>query len=248
MNREERKSIAEQTLQILREGKYTVGSKTVSIADAHKHSVTYSVCIPDYTSIRELHLWFPEKCVTFHGTAVEALSEMHEKGLSKLGVLNFASAKSPGGGFLNGSMAQEESLAYSSGLYDTLMAHPDYYRRNTRIGAPYYIGYAIFSPEVVFFRDANFNLLEKPFTVSVVSLPAVNRNVECDAKTADFIMRKRMRRTLDIFIAQGLENIVLGDYGCGVFKNNRDDVRKWWEGLLDEGYGNRFRTIYYTII
>ena len=38
------------------------------------------------------------------------------KGLC-VGVLNFASAKNPGGGFLNGSMAQEESLAIASAMY-----------------------------------------------------------------------------------------------------------------------------------
>ncbi|HBR75644.1 MAG TPA: TIGR02452 family protein, partial [Cyanobacteria bacterium UBA11159] len=38
----------------------------------------------------------------------------------KIGVLNFASAKNPGGGFLRGTQAQEESLARSSALYKSL--------------------------------------------------------------------------------------------------------------------------------
>ena len=36
-------------------------------------------------------------------------------------VLNFASGKTPGGGFKGGSMAQEESLAYCSALHPTQM-------------------------------------------------------------------------------------------------------------------------------
>lgn len=39
----------------------------------------------------------------------------------KIGVLNFASAKNPGGGFLRGAQAQEESLARSSALYRSLL-------------------------------------------------------------------------------------------------------------------------------
>ena len=61
-------------------------------------------------------------------STVQAVLEL--AGEEGLGVLNFASAKNPGGGFLNGAMAQEESLAASGGLYPTLLPHTEYYRRN----------------------------------------------------------------------------------------------------------------------
>ncbi len=53
-------------------------------------------------------------------------------GPRRVGCLNFASAKNPGGGFLGGSRAQEESLAMASGLYWSLTAPQveEYYAAN----------------------------------------------------------------------------------------------------------------------
>ena len=48
----------------------------------------------------------------------------------RIGVLNFASAIKPGGGFMNGAQAQEESIARSSTLHPTLCTHvaQEFYR------------------------------------------------------------------------------------------------------------------------
>ena len=46
--------------------------------------------------------------------------------------LNFASARHPGGGFLNGSQAQEESLARASGLYPCIAQFHEMYDANSR--------------------------------------------------------------------------------------------------------------------
>lgn len=46
----------------------------------------------------------------------------------KVAVLNFFSARNPGGGFLKGSNAQEEALARSSDLYCYLKNHNEFYQ------------------------------------------------------------------------------------------------------------------------
>ena len=75
---------------------------------------------------------------------------------NKIGILNFASAKHPGGGFLSGAQAQEESLARSSTLYPSLAsetAEPFYTMHRHDPQAGYYSHSIIYSPNVLLLRD-----------------------------------------------------------------------------------------------
>ena len=176
---------------------------------------------------------------------MQPIIEMHRAGKPPA-VLNFASAKNPGGGFLNGAMAQEEALAASSGLYNTLLRHEIYYSGNRNCGTMMYTDHAIYLPDVVFFRDENFHLLDKPVLASVLTLPAVNlgqvRLKGEDVQTAKSVMKARMRLSLAIFASQQERYVILGAYGCGVFRNDPIEIATWWRELLeDEGYGRFFK-------
>ncbi|MDE7477756.1 MAG: TIGR02452 family protein, partial [Lachnospiraceae bacterium] len=82
-------------------------------------------------------------------STVDAIRKLANEGRNAIGVLNFASAKNPGGGFLNGAMAQEESLAASSTLYRTLTAHEEYYQSNRAQSSMMYTDHAIYSPALL---------------------------------------------------------------------------------------------------
>ena len=81
----------------------------------------------------------------------------------KIGVLNFASATSPGGGFLNGARAQEESIARSSSLYASLTTDTvrPFYRLHAGRGENdgFYTHAMIYSPGVHLFRDGDGSAL-----------------------------------------------------------------------------------------
>lgn len=62
--------------------------------------------------------------VTDEKTQEAARRLVQEEGVADLVLLNFASARNVGGGFLTGAKAQEEDLTRCSGLYRCLETHP----------------------------------------------------------------------------------------------------------------------------
>ncbi|MNJ44256.1 hypothetical protein D3C77_393000 [compost metagenome] len=263
-----RKGIAKDTVQIMEQGYYMYGDQKISIAEAQHDSEENSLLItPDEASLilenyqaqakqavntaNETNTVTRQRVV--NQAAVGVIMELYKAGTEKIGVLNFASAKNPGGGFLNGAMAQEESLAASSGLYGTQLRQPKYYEANRAFKSMMYTHHAIYSPDVVFFRDAQFELLPIPVIASVLTLPAVNYGQVIlkgeDTDQAERVMKERMALSLALFAKQGHRTLVLGAYGCGVFRNDPVKVAKWWKELiLDEGYGSFFDEIIYAVL
>ena len=255
----DRKETARQTLAIMEQGYYQYGDSKIEIRSALEASVRGSFLITPQQAEELLAMYNVSGSTakvpvrTENIATVEAVRRLTEEGKEKIGVLNFASAKNPGGGFINGAMAQEESLAASSTLYRTLTVHEEYYRENRAQRSMMYTNYAIYSPDVVFFRDGRFQLVEKPFKASVLTLPAVNMGQVLlkgeDSAEAERVMRRRMKLALASFARQGARNLVLGAYGCGVFRNDPKKIAAWWKELLeDEGMGQYFDFIFHAVL
>ncbi|MFC4305335.1 TIGR02452 family protein [Cohnella boryungensis] len=254
-----RKEIAQATLRIQQQGYYELDGDRIEFAPQQRHSEENSRLIaPEEGAAAVADVQTPSaapqarRSVANEATVKAILNEV-AAGRSGIGVLNFASAKNPGGGFLNGAMAQEESLAASSGLYGTLLRNEGYYRANRACESMMYTDYAIYSPEVVFFRDERFNLMKRPITASVLTLPAVNYGQVMlkgeDRVQAERVMKARMRLALALFAHEGNRCLILGAYGCGVFRNDPVQVAGWWKELLDaEGYGTLFEEIRFAVL
>ncbi|KAI0330434.1 hypothetical protein GY45DRAFT_754853 [Cubamyces sp. BRFM 1775] len=163
----------------------------------------------------------------------------------RIGILNFASAKKPGGGFLTGAQAQEESIARSSTLYPTLMtriAQAFYTLHNRDPKGGYYSHAMIYSPGVTVFRNDAGDWVE-PLQVDVLTSPAVNAGVVRNSlhgrvagaaveDKIEQVMRERMARILFLFESKGVKSLVLGSFGTGVFRNNVDTIASIWADLL----------------
>lgn len=135
-----------------------------------------------------------------------------------LAVLDFASFVSPGGGYIRGSMAQEQGLCAESYLYNVLEGMGDWYAENRRrnLNCELYRNRALVVPAVRFGRDRVHAYAD----VIVAAAPDLRR-ARADYGIADGLardaMRDRIRFALALIDAQGREKAVLGAFGCGVF-------------------------------
>jgi uncharacterized protein (TIGR02452 family) len=67
-----------------------------------------------------------------------------------------------------------------------------------------------------------------------------------NAEKAKAAMKRRMKIALAVFANKNCDVIVLGAYGCGVFRNDPADVAAWWDALLTE-YGGHFQTAVFAV-
>lgn len=257
----DRKAIAGETLEIMKKGYYETEGRRVEISGLQNYSITNSSLLTPQEG-KELLNTLPEITAresssklhikVWNCSTVDAILRMNADRRSNIAVLNFASAKNPGGGFLNGAMAQEESLAASSSLYASLITHEEYYRENRACKSMMYTDYSIYSPDVAFFRDGTFRLLPKPVAASVLTLPAVNmgqvkRKGE-NIQQAELAMKHRMKLALAIFAYHKCENLILGAYGCGVFCNDPKQIAVWWKELLEEYFPYQFQSVIFAVL
>ncbi|MBS3813284.1 TIGR02452 family protein [Candidatus Bipolaricaulota bacterium] len=168
-------------------------------------------------------------------------------------VLNFASARNPGGGFLNGSGAQEESLARSSALYPCLKSEMGYYRENERSGTSLYTDHMIYSPDVPVIRDDDGLFLEEPYLVSLLTAPAVNRNALKRNEPEKLprvreVMERRTHKVLTVAAVEGHRDLVLGAWGCGVFGNAPEAIAELFAGELNGTLSNYFRSVRFSVL
>lgn len=227
------RAIARDTVEISERGSYSTGSGDVPIAVTPAVSGT-RLHLPD----DELSLP-PQDDLPLVDVTNESTLEATRRLGGDIAALVFASARNPGGGFLNGAQAQEESVARASALYPCLLAAGDFYRYHRAHEDLTYTDRVIYSPQVPVFRDDKGNLLPEPYPVSFLTAAAPNRSaiVRSQPERADGIpaaLRQRAVRVLQVAAAHGHRRLVLGAWGCGVFGNEPAVVAETFRDALRE--------------
>lgn len=190
-------------------------------------------------------------------TTLEGAHSLALKGnAGRIGVLNFASAKNPGGGFLGGSQAQEESLARSSALYGSLTRfHSEYYEAHRNQKDAFYSDRMIYSPDCPVFRDDAGAFLDASYQVDFLTSPAPNagaiqKNRPLMVAEIPGTLQARMDKVLALFASKGCATLVLGAWGCGVFRNCPEMVAASFAEFLKPGgpYHGRFELVRFSVL
>lgn len=174
--------------------------------------------------------------------------------------LNFASYKYPGGGFIKGSIAQEEALCHDSFLYNVLSAKVfaplyEWNRKTIHQFNGLYSNFGIYSPNIVFEKYTQDIVFEKypPFGTTknevkcdVITVAAPNLSAYHKGEDAEYIstMHKRIKFVLDIAKKHNIDTLILGAFGCGVFKNDPTFVSTVFKELLNSGNYNFKKVIF----
>jgi uncharacterized protein (TIGR02452 family) len=220
--------IARQTVEIAEAGSYTnPAGIRIDIAEAVTAAVTGTRHYLPETPLP------PPPPDGVAGAVVTVTRESSLVAAARLGpdvaCLVFASAKNPGGGFLGGAKAQEEDLARASALYLCQRTAPEFYEFHRGQRDLRYSDRVIYSPGVPVFRDDRGNLLDRPYrttflTSAAPNLGAIQRNQPADAADVPAVLRRRAERVLRVAAAHGHRRLVLGAWGCGVFRNDPGTV------------------------
>jgi len=246
--------MARETVQIFAQGHYLspagqrvdIGAAVAAaVAGTCEYPPAHIVTVPD--GLRGRHA---TQIVVQNETTLAAAGRLSLK--HRTIALNFASARNPGGGFLSGSEAQEESLARSSSLYACLDGR-SMYPFHRRHGDALYTDYVIYSPSVVVFRNNDGKLLETPFTCSFLTAPAPNAGavLQQDPTRGDELrqaLQSRINKVLSVAATHGYDTIILGAWGCGVFKNDPRDVAAQFQAALTGDFAGVFRLVSFAVL
>jgi uncharacterized protein (TIGR02452 family) len=233
MSRAERAALAEQTLAILEAGRYVLpDGRTVSI-EREVARCLEGTRLFEPTELAALLARIRSRRRASADCSVEVENETTLAGIARLlregggpvAALNFASAINPGGTFLNGTQAQEESLARSSALHASLVTVPDFYERHRHDPHPLYTDAMILSPHCPIVRDDTGALLERVHEATFVTSAAPNAGLLRDGFPAEVpliaeVFERRVAYVLALAASEGYRSIVLGAWGCGVFRND----------------------------
>lgn len=173
---------------------------------------------------------------------------MRKKQYGKTAALNFASYKNPGGKFLEGSLAQEESLCHHSTLFNVLSGYDfisEYYKFNRKnLNKGLYTDACLYSPYIIFDNGISCDII-------TCAAPNIGVGLKYNTITDDEIFSSvvhRCKLVLDVAILNNVKTLILGAFGCGVFKNDPVLIAKTFKYFLYcKNYNSYFKEVIFAI-
>lgn len=241
-------------------------SEDVSVQESIKNSIKNQEFIPEGKVVEFSVSEDKRPCfisVTRNKT-MDAASN-YADGKKRIAVLNFASATTPGGGVTKGASAQEECLCRVSTLYDCLtdadMFAKFYQPHRDELNALHNDD-IIYTPDVLVLKNDDYQPYEDidRFKVDVITCAAPNlRDYNVDMYNIDkpigrqvsdeelkAIHVKRARQILSVAASKGVDVLILGAFGCGVFRNSPKVVAEAYKEVLKD-FRKAFDTVEFAV-
>jgi uncharacterized protein (TIGR02452 family) len=240
-------TLGRSAVQAARQGHYlTEAGRRVDWRNAVETACATKVSIAPHAELpRREHVAYPETRVQVSNeTTLGAALRLVESGLKPL-ALNFANGITPGGGFLGGARAQEETLCRSSALYHTLVEDPMYEAHRQR-PRPDATDWAIYSPDVPVFRKDDGSVLEDYWLLSFLTCAAPYAPTIGQPEAGD-LLQKRIHRILAIAQSHCYAALVLGAWGCGAFANDPQRTAVDFRQALETDFMGAFSDIVFAI-
>ena len=183
-------------------------------------------------------------------STVDAIMEETAKG-NRVCALNFASYKNPGGMFVEGSMAQEESLCHASLLYPVLSSarvrELFYNRHKNGLNKALYLSDMLYTPDVPFWQGGT------EAKASIITCAAPNKKAaQTYQNVPDHLcklaMEDRIAAVLHTAETQNEEVLILGAFGCGVFGNDVREVAEIFDEYLSNSFKGTFRRVIFAVL
>lgn len=165
----------------------------------------------------------------------------------RMAVLNFASYKNPGGMFLKGSTAQEESLCHHSFLYNVLSEKKDFYNWNRKnLNKALYMNRALYSPDILFYKDGVYTICDV-ITCAAPNKKAAKKYNAVSELENEIALFNRIQFVLDMARYKKVSTLILGAYGCGVFGQDSYRVAGMFRQLLETKFLGCFENVIFAI-
>lgn len=177
----------------------------------------------------------PQKSAESTGTKMTVLNVDSTEAVLRYpnsALLNFASYRHAGGGFVTGAWAQEEAICHDSTLYNVLCRFESFYAENEHsLNRSLYTDRAIFSPNIVFEREGRASKCD------VITCAAPNygsaRNHGVTERENEDALARRIDFVISIAEEQGCNTVILGAWGCGVFSQDPSVVARLFKERLE---------------
>lgn len=238
MTREERISVFEDTMKRIESDEEL---KNIVLRSIREQTIYYEGTVEPYPPV----VGRP-KIIVSPLRSLEAAAQYIGKPTM---VLNFASATTPGGGVTSGASAQEESICRASTLYPcinsryTRLAYYDFHRQYPN---PLHNDDIIYTPVVRVIKDDDYNILDYPFDISVITCAAPNlrekpsnkynlgdgKKVEISKEDLLKLHEQRARQILNVASIYRPYALIVGAFGCGAFQNPPEIVAQAWKNVL----------------